>query len=55
MSVQLGRGEGFPAQVPEDAADNEEFLQHAHHALLEVLFDDACLTGTWMWLCGTGV
>ena len=36
MTTQLGFPDAIPAEVPADAATNEEFLQAAHHALLEV-------------------
>ncbi len=38
VASQLGHAADLPAEVPENAADNEEFLQKAHHVLLEVCF-----------------
>lgn len=32
----VGCADQLPAEVPEDAAANEEFLQQLHHVLLEV-------------------
>ena len=42
IKSQLGFPDQIPAEVPADAATNEEFLQAAHHALLEVRYEREC-------------
>lgn len=35
-TTQIGLTDHLPAEVPEDVAVNEEFLQKLHHVLMEV-------------------
>ena len=41
--MQLGKGDGLPEQVPDNAAEDEAFLRAAHHVLLEVCMHAAAL------------
>merc|ERR1712212_1357384 len=35
-ATEIGKGESLPPSLPENYADDETFLRHLHHVLLEV-------------------